>query len=69
MSLKAIHIVFILASSLMTIFFGVWAWREYFAPEGTGAHLTYGLLSIVALVALLAYGRYFLRKLKHISYL
>jgi hypothetical protein len=69
MSLKAIHIVFILASSLMTIMFGVWAFREYFQPMGTRAHLIYGLASIVGLIALLVYGRYFLRKLKHISYL
>jgi len=69
MSLKAIHIIFVIASSLMTLFFGVWAFREYFAPHGSPIHLVYGLGSIVGLVALLAYGRYFLRKLKHISYL
>lgn len=69
MSLKTIHIVFILASSLMTVLFGVWAWQQYFGPESSPAHIIYGSLSIVALVGLLAYGRYFLRKLKHISYL
>jgi hypothetical protein len=69
MSLKTIHIVFITASLLMTAFFGVWAWREYAGPDGSRAHLIYGLLSIVAFAGLLAYGRYFLRKLKHISYL
>jgi hypothetical protein len=69
MSLKTIHVVFVTAALLMTAFFGVWAWREYAGPEGTTAHLTYGVLSIVAFVGLLAYGRYFLKKLKHISYL
>lgn len=69
MSLKTIHIVFVIASCLMTAFFGVWAWREYFGPMGTRAHLIYGVLSIVAFVGLLVYGRYFLKKLKHISYL
>ena len=69
MSLKTIHIVFVIASCLMTAFFGVWAWREYFSPMGTRAHLIYGVLSIVAFVGLLVYGRYFLKKLKHISYL
>jgi hypothetical protein len=69
MSLKAIHIIFILASSIMTLFFGVWSWRKYFGPEGGVAHLVYGILSIAALAGLLAYGRYFMRKLKHISYL
>ncbi len=69
MSLKAIHIVFVIASCLMTTFFGVWAWSEFFKPLGTRAHLIYGVLSIAALVGLLVYGRYFLKKLKHISYL
>jgi len=69
MSLKAIHIVFVSASLLLTAFFATWAWREYAGPQGTREHLVYGVLSIVAFVGLLAYGRYFLRKLKHISYL
>lgn len=69
MSLKAIHIVFVIASSLMTAFFAFWSWREYFGPAGTVAHLVYGVLSVVAFVGLLVYGRYFLKKLKHINYL
>jgi hypothetical protein len=69
MSLKAIHIIFILASSLTTLVFGGWAWREYAGPDGSNIHLAYALLSILGLGALLVYGRYFLRKLKHISYL
>lgn len=69
MSLKALHIVFVLASSLLAVFFGLWAWREYAGPEGSPIHLAYALSSLLALAALLAYGRYFLRKLKHISYL
>lgn len=69
MSLKAIHIIFVIASSLLTVFFGLWSWRQYASPDGTSLHLAYALLSIVALGSLLAYGRYFLRKLKHISYL
>lgn len=69
MSLKTIHVVFVLASCLMMLIFGGWAWREYFGAEGTVAHLLYGVLSLAGLVGLLIYGRYFLRKLKHISYL
>jgi hypothetical protein len=69
MSLKTIHIVFIIASCLMTAFFGVWAWREFFGPEGTPVHLVYGVAAILSFAGLLVYGRYFLRKLKHISYL
>lgn len=69
MSLKTIHIVFVIASLILTAFFGVWAWRQYVQPTGTSLDLLYGLLSIVAFAGLLAYGRYFLKKLKHISYL
>ena len=69
MSLKTIHIVFIIASCLVTLFFAGWSWREYFSSMGTRAHLVYGVLSIVAFGGLLAYGRYFLKKLKHINYL
>jgi hypothetical protein len=69
MSLKAIHIVFIIASCLLTAFFAVWAFREYFGPMGTRAHLLYGMSAIAAFVGLLVYGRYFLKKLKHINYL
>jgi heme A synthase len=67
MSLKAIHIVFIIASTLLSIFFGIWAVREFLGPEGGPEHLLYGVLSIAALVGLVFYGRYFLRKMKHID--
>lgn len=69
MSLKAIHIIFILASSLLAIFFGVWGFREYFGPHGTPIHLVYGILSFLSLGGLIYYGKYFLKKLKHIAYL
>jgi DNA-binding transcriptional regulator of glucitol operon len=69
MSLKAIHIVFIIASSLMTTFVGWWSFREYFTVSHSPAHLFFGFASVAALVGLLVYGRYFLRKLKHINYL
>jgi hypothetical protein len=69
MSLKTVHLVFVTAALLMTAFFGAWAWRTYASPEGTQGDLIYGVLSIVAFAGLLIYGRYFLKKLKHISYL
>ena len=69
MSLKAIHIVFIIASCLMTVFVGWWAFSEYFTVSHSPMHLLYGLASMAAFVGLLVYGRYFLKKLKHINYL
>lgn len=69
MSLKAIHIVFIVASCLMTAFVGGWAFREFFSRGHSPAHLILGVASIAGFIGLLVYGRYFLRKLKHINYL
>jgi len=68
MSLKAFHIVFIICSILFTFGFGLWglqSWRN----DGGAGDLTLGILSLVAGIGLLVYGRYFLRKFKHISYL
>lgn len=64
MSLKAIHILFITLSTLLTLGFGAWCMRTHFA-EGNGLFLTFGLFSFAAAVALVAYGFWFLRKLKH----
>jgi hypothetical protein len=69
MSLKAFHIVFITASSALAFGFGVWMLREYRAPEGAMSDLAFGISSLVAGVALLVYERFFLRKLKNVSYL
>jgi hypothetical protein len=69
MSLKAFHILFVIASTLLTVGFGVWSLREYMAGEGTTANLVMGISSMVLSVVLIWYGRYVLRKLRHISYL
>ncbi len=69
MSLKALHIVFIIASLLLCLGFGGWAFDNYFEGGHTRADLIYGVASLFAAAGLLIYGKYFLRKLKHISYL
>ncbi len=69
MSLKAFHIVFISASILLTLGIGGWALNNYFSVGGTRGDLFAGLGSVAAAVALGIYGVYFLKKLKHISYL
>jgi hypothetical protein len=53
----------------MTAFVGGWAFREYFTASHAPAHLLFGIASVAAFIGLLVYGRYFLRKLKHINYL
>jgi hypothetical protein len=69
MSLKAFHILFIIASTALTLGFGWWAVRRYAAGDGTATELGLGIASLLLSVGLGWYGRYFLRKLKHISYL
>ncbi len=68
MSLKAFHLVFITASTLLA--FGVTAWGldSYFGG-GSVRELIFGLASAACGVGLIIYGKYFLKKLKHISYL
>ena len=68
MSLKAFHIFFIAMSIAIAVGFGVWATRD-FAQSGNWVHLTLGVGSFVSSIALAVYGVWFLRKLKHVSYL
>jgi ABC-type uncharacterized transport system permease subunit len=68
MSLKALHIVFIVASIVLALGFGVWSVKSFVDGDGR-AHLWYGIGSFVVGVALIFYGRAVLRKLKDISYL
>lgn len=70
MSLKAIHILFIIASTLLCFGFAAWAFWMHQNGEGRdSSHLIMGVASSVLGVALLVYGRYFLKKLKDVSYL
>ncbi len=69
MSLKAFHVLFIAVSTLLSAGFGAWAVREYASGRGAPGLLMMGIGSFLLMVGLLWYGKYFLRKLKHISYL
>ena len=68
MSLKAFHVVFITVSILLAFGFAVWEFVAY-SDSRRMVDLGFGLGSTVAGVGLVFYGRYVLKKLKHISYL
>ena len=68
MSLKAFHIFFIIVSTLLSLGFGVWAVDD-FGQSGNRVHLTLGVGSFIASGALVWYGVWFLRKLKHVGFL
>mgnify|MGYP001161285169 FL=1 len=68
MSLKAFHLVFVIASILMGIFVGAWGIREY-QVSGDIAALILGAVFIALGVFLIVYGRKMLKKTEHIGYL
>lgn len=68
MSLKAFHVVFILVSSAFALYFGIWAIRDY-VNYNHASSLAMSIGSLVVLGFLLWYFRWFLRKLKNVSYL
>ncbi len=68
MSLKAFHVVFITASVLLAFGFGWFELSRYQDTRDT-VDLWLGCGSSGAGIGLVAYGIYFLKKLKNISYL
>lgn len=68
MSLKAFHIVFITASVLLAFGFGAWSLVGY-SDSGRAGDLWTGVASVAIGIGLIAYGRYFLKKLRNVSYL
>ena len=69
MSLKAFHVIFITASCALAFGFAVWELKDFFSAEGRALDLVLGLGSLTAGVGLIIYERYFLKKLKDVSYL
>lgn len=68
MSLKAFHIVFVVISTILALGFGIWAIRQHQARSEPLA-LAMGVVSLLSAVGLIVYGRWFLKKLKKVSYL
>jgi hypothetical protein len=69
MSLKAFHVLFITASSALALGCGAWGLRDFFSPNGEASDLIFGLGSFAVGIGLILYERYFLKKLKRVSYL
>ncbi|TAK94908.1 MAG: hypothetical protein EPO07_16010 [Verrucomicrobia bacterium] len=69
MSLKAFHVIFITAASAMCVGFGLWMLRDYRTPEGSAGDLAWAIGGFVVGAGLLVYERFFLKKLKSVSYL
>ena len=68
MSLKAMHIVFIMCSILLAFFFGGWLLHDYTTTRDH-AEAVFGAASCLSGLALIVYAKAILRKLRQISYL
>jgi len=69
MSLKALHLVFITAATLLSFGFAAWCFRAYATGEMARLGLILGVAFLAAGLGLIVYGRYFLKKLKNVSFL
>ena len=68
MSLKAFHLVFIIASIALAFGFAGWLVHRYFTAGGV-LNLLFAVVSFAAGVGLIFYERYFLKKTKDVGYL
>ena len=69
MSLKTLHIVFITLSTLLSIGFGVWAFRQSALAVGSANWMIIGGASMLFALGLILYGVWFLHKLTNVSFL
>jgi hypothetical protein len=69
MSLKAFHLVFVTLISSLALGCGVWQLHDFRSPGGSTANLVIGIAALLAGGVMIVYGRYFLKKLKNVSYL
>ena len=69
MSLKAFHVIFITASCALAFGCGIWGLKDYWSSDGRLFDLLFGVGSLATGVGLIVYERYFLKKLKKVSYL
>lgn len=64
MSLKSFHIVFVTVCTLLFAF--LTAWSFVVSPEQSGVVRVLGYVGIAGVVMMLAYGVYFLRKIRKV---
>ena len=67
MSLKGVHILFIVCSIVVAVMMSGWALRMYSSPLGSAGHLSVAVLSPLAAAALVLYAVKFVRKTRRIG--
>jgi hypothetical protein len=66
MSLKSFHIIFILISSLFSIFFGYWCYNEWTLLQDN-IYLFYSFIGAALCVGLFFYGKWFVKEITDIN--
>ena len=69
MSLKAIHLIFVSALTALSFGCAIWKFLDYRGENGTTGDLLFSLAAVGVGIVVIIYGRYFLKKLKKMSYL
>ena len=67
MSLKAVHLLFIVCSIALAVMMSVWALWRYSSPLGSAGHISAAVLSLLAAAALVLYAVKFVRKTRRIG--
>ena len=66
MSLKTVHIVFIISATAVSFMFGVWALIRGVA-DVSGAMIGMGLIALICGISLVLYGVTFWRKIRELA--
>ena len=69
MSLKAVHLIFVNALTALSFGCAIWKFMDYRSENGTTGDLLFSLAAVGVGILVIIYGRYFLKKLKKMSYL
>jgi uncharacterized PurR-regulated membrane protein YhhQ (DUF165 family) len=65
LSLRAFHIVFVVVTTILSLYIAVWGFREFAAERSIGS-LTLAILFLVTAVVLMIYGKKVFQKLKEL---
>ena len=66
MSLKSFHIIFLIISSLFSIFFGFWSYTEWSLTQDT-MYLIFSVCSIVFCLGLFYYSKWFIKEISNLN--
>jgi hypothetical protein len=69
MSLKAFHLIFVNALTALSFGCATWKFMDYRGENGGTGDLLFSLAALAIGILVIVYGRYFLKKLKKMSYL